>query len=72
MTGNVDRFDDYRQIVARFPSRCNCGQGIKKGDLIGYNFKAKKQLCAGCWSKWVGENREAELHESMCRDYYGI
>ena len=61
---NNDRFDNYREIQARFNSIGNCGHAIKKGEIIGYNSRNKKCQCANCWSRWVVENREADAIEA--------
>jgi hypothetical protein len=57
-----DRFDNYRDITARFDSTGNCGHPIKKGDRIGYS-KRHGCKCADCWSKWSAENAEADAME---------
>lgn len=59
----ADRFDNYREITAKFDSTGKCGHPIKKGDRIGYNRNFRPP-CAACWSKWVAENREADAIES--------
>ena len=58
-----DRFDAYREIVARFNSEGSCGHAIKRGDRIGWNPYAKKTQCAACWAHWSAENAEAEAIE---------
>lgn len=59
----ADRFDNYREIAAKFDSTGVCGHPIKKGDRIGYN-KAHGCRCTDCWTKWVEENREADAIEN--------
>lgn len=59
----ADRFENYRQITAKFDSTGKCGHPIKKGDVIGYN-RNHGCHCSSCWSKWVAENREADAIES--------
>lgn len=46
---NADRFDNYRDIAARFDSTGTCGHDIRKGDRIGWHPKLKKTQCADCW-----------------------
>jgi len=58
----ANRFDNYREITAKFASTGACGHPIKKGDVIGWNKRYGCQ-CSDCWSRWVAENREAELIE---------
>ena len=60
---NSDRFDNYREITARFDSTGKCGHLIRTGDRIGWNRKHGAQ-CADCWAKWTVENREADLIEA--------
>ena len=63
------RYSEHRELVARFDSKGDCGHPIKKGDVIGYAARGGKPhrkthtCCAGCWSRWVEENREADLYE---------
>jgi hypothetical protein len=59
----ADRFDNYREITAKFDSTGKCGHPIKKGDRIGYN-RNHGCHCSSCWSKWSAENREADAIES--------
>ena len=59
----ADRFDNYREITARFDSTGKCGHQIKKGDRIGWN-KRHGCHCADCWSRWSAENREADAIEA--------
>jgi hypothetical protein len=61
----ADRFDNYREIIAKFDSTGLCGHPIKKGDRIGYN-RNHGCRCSSCWSSWVAENREADMIESGC------
>lgn len=60
------RFNDYREIAAKFDSTGSCGHPIKKGDRIGYARKGGQShtSCPNCWSRWVAENREAAAIES--------
>jgi hypothetical protein len=58
----ANRFDNYREIYAKFDSMGACGHPIKKGDLIGYNKRHGCQ-CKECWAKWSAENREADMLE---------
>ena len=37
------RFNDYREIVARFDSIGACGHPVKKGDEVGYNRRGGVQ-----------------------------
>lgn len=59
----ADRFDNYRQITAKFDSTGKCGHEIKKGEVIGYN-RTHGCYCSDCWGRWVAENREAEAMEN--------
>jgi hypothetical protein len=59
----ADRFDNYREITAKFDSTGKCGHSIKKGDRIGYN-KDHGCRCSDCWSSWVRENHEADMIEN--------
>ena len=59
-----DRFNNFREIVARFASTGKCGHAIKKGDVIGWNPRTKSVYCTDCWAKWVAENREADAIEA--------
>jgi hypothetical protein len=59
----ADRFDNYREITAKFNSIGKCGHQITKGDRIGYNKRFGCQ-CSNCWSRWVAENREADAIEA--------
>jgi len=59
----ANTFDNYREIYAKFDSTSKCGHPIKKGDLIGYNRK-HGCVCKECWTKWVIENKEADMIES--------
>ncbi len=62
-SGNADRFDNYREIEARFASTGSCGHEIVKGDRIGRQPRLKKTQCADCWQRWVAENAEADMLE---------
>ncbi len=59
----ADRFDNYREIDARFASTGSCGHPIAKGDRIGWHRSLKKTQCAACWTRWVAENAEADMLE---------
>jgi hypothetical protein len=59
---SANRFDNYREIRAKFNSTGACGHEIVKGDVIGWN-KGYGCQCSNCWSKWVSENREADMVE---------
>lgn len=59
----ADRFDNYKEISAKFDSVGKCGHEIKKDDRIGWN-PSHGCYCPHCWNKWVSENREADLVES--------
>ena len=61
---SADRFDNYREIDARFASTGTCGHEIAKGDRIGWHPHLKKTQCAACWARWVAENAEADAIES--------
>ena len=58
-----DRFDNYRDLVAKFDSIGACGHPVKKGDEVGYNPRLKRVRCATCWAKWCAENDEARTYE---------
>lgn len=60
---SANRFDNYREIRAKFNSTGACGHAIKKGDVIGWNKRYGCQ-CSNCWSRWVAENREADAIEA--------
>ena len=64
------RFDNFRQIQAKFPSTGVCGHEIKKGDTIGWYKRhgVSQAYCAECWTKWVAENRAAEAYERTGSD----
>ena len=62
----ADRFDNYREIDARFASTGSCGHPISKGDRIGYHPSLKKTQCSDCWRRWTNENAEAEMMERGC------
>ncbi len=59
----ANRFDNYREIDAKFDSTGKCGHPIKRGDRIGWN-KIHGAQCADCWAKWSAENREADMMEA--------
>ena len=70
------RFDDFREIAARFESRSTAcgtktgGHDITVGELIGYASPGRRShsrghtMCADCWAAWRQENAEADLAES--------
>lgn len=62
------RFDDYREITARFSSiATGCGKGlhrIEKGETIGYAGKRGGTICGDCWARWRAENAEADAIEA--------
>lgn len=64
MRRNINNFDFYREISARFNSTATCGHEVKKGEIIGYNPRNKKTQCSNCWARWVAENREADAIEA--------
>jgi hypothetical protein len=68
MRSNLDRFDNYRRITAKFNSTTSCGHEVKKGDEIGYNSALKKTVCTACWYNWVAENRQAQAYEDTGSD----
>jgi len=59
---NLNRFDNYRELAARFASTGACGHPIQKGDRIGWNKRHGAQ-CSSCWARRVAENREADAIE---------
>ena len=63
---HADRFDNYREIDARFASTGTCGHSIAKGDRIGWHSSLKKTQCAACWTRWCAENAEADMLEGGC------
>jgi hypothetical protein len=66
------RFDDFREITAKFDSKStDCGSAtggheIKKGEIIGYCRKNRNShtVCDTCWAKWCAENAEADAIEA--------
>ncbi len=62
-SASADRFDNYREIDARFASTGSCGHEIAKGDPIGWHPRLKKTQCAACWQRWCAENAEADMLE---------
>ena len=65
---HLNRFDNYREIVAKFDSVDSYGREIKKGDLIGYNPRNKATVCAESWRVWSYENRSAQAYEDTGSD----
>jgi hypothetical protein len=66
-----NRFDNYREITARFDSVATAcgstapgGHAIKTGDRIGYLPGRALTMCSDCWARWVAENREADAIEA--------
>ncbi len=59
------RFDDYREIEARFDSTGTCGHDIRKGQRIGYCRRGRPSYvqCPACWERWKAENAEADALE---------
>lgn len=43
----IERPEVY-PTIARFPSRCKCGNRIKVGDSIYYDRTTKKAICFNC------------------------
>ncbi len=73
---NRNRFDNYREIMARRdgPADCHEGHNVKAGESIGWNGGLRKVYCAACWQVWKAENAEAQAYEdrySYCSDGYG-
>ncbi len=58
------RFNDYREITARFDSTGTCGHPIRKGDRIGWAMRFRETHCTACWDRWCAENAEADAIES--------
>ena len=58
------RFNDYREITARFDSTGACGHPIRKGDRIGWARRTRETRCTACWDTWCAENAEADAIES--------
>ena len=64
------RFNDFREITAKFGSTGTCGHPIDKGDRIGFAPRKRRgapvsTCCATCWARWVSEVAEADLAERM-------
>jgi len=60
----ANRFDNYRELTAKYPGTCNqCKGKVKKGDRVGWN-KRYGVVCPTCWNKWVAENAEADAIEA--------
>ncbi len=72
---NTPRFDDYREITAKFDSKStDCGSkvggpDIKNGDAIGYCRRGgtSHSLCADCWRAWV-----SEIHAALECEMWGV
>ena len=68
------RYNDHREITAKFDSVGTCGHAVKKGDRIGYakpRYGAVSVQCTACWRKWADENREADMYERAYEPEYG-
>ena len=65
---DVDRFDNYRDIIARFDSTATCGHSVTEGQSIGWNPRNKKTQCSECWFAWCYENRAADSYEQFGTD----
>jgi hypothetical protein len=61
------RFNDCREIAAKFDSVGSCGHPIKKGDRIGYGRKGHDShtSCPNCWADWCAENADADRYEAQ-------
>jgi hypothetical protein len=59
------RFDDLREMTARFASMGACGHAIKQGERIAYGRGAA--YCETCYRKWASEVQE----ENDYSDRYG-
>ena len=64
LSTSANRFDNYREIVARFSSTGACGHSIVQGDVIGYH-RTHGAMCEDCWESWTAENREADRSEAQ-------
>lgn len=62
-TRNANRFDNYRELVAKFDSVGACGHSIKAGEVIGWHRLHGAQ-CPTCWRRWSEENAEADRIEA--------
>lgn len=73
---NEPRFNDYREITAKYAGKSTAcgskvgGHEITIGDLIGHWFgkggiSPTKTMCAACWSSWCCENQAADYDEAM-------
>lgn len=62
-SGGKARFNEYRDIDARFDSPGTCGHAIRKGDRIGWARRTRETQCAECWAKWRAENADADAIE---------
>ena len=55
------RYNDYRELTAKFDSQGKCGHSVKKGDVIGIAYtrypKESHVQCAECWRKWTNDVR---------------
>jgi hypothetical protein len=65
-----NRFENYREITAKFDSKGSCGHAIKRGDVIGWH-KTHGAKCPDCWSTWSAENAAAAQDEAMYAASYG-
>ena len=67
---DTNRFSNYREIAAKFPSTGRCGHPIRKGDRIGWN-RTHGVVCGPCWEKWQSENAAADFDEQQYASGYG-
>jgi|GEM_PF-2302449 len=66
------RFNDHRELTAKFHSIGTCGHEIMKGQRIGYATSRsgrKSVICPACWAKWCAENVEADRLEGASFGY---
>jgi hypothetical protein len=73
MRYDIDRFPNYRSLVARRAGTCSstiCGQPFPVNSRIGWNGRNKKTLCPACWERWEAENLAADADERMYSSQY--
>jgi hypothetical protein len=59
MYSDYDTYPYYREIIAkRASSACHGKHAVKVGDVIGWNRRTKKVVCASCWRTWSEEVAE--------------
>lgn len=63
-----DSYENYREIVAKFPSVGICGHAIAKGDRIGWRPTSKKTVCSSCWTEWI-EKDDCESADGYDYEY---